>query len=266
MACRLPPPSRSTHTSSCPAVPAPTGRQSRSSPGEPAIAFSIPSWSASVVAYLKGVLPLRRHVRQALVDHLRRRQRRIEVLEAANAHPVHPLQVQLDAFLGDVAVHPVPPYARPRALGRVEKTLAQRVGRGGRSCARAADASNRTKQARFMPGIVHRNMSRTARMPCNAPVSARTETIADSGEHGILAARRRARWSPQHQWPPDQIQPIAPRWCTAATKNNRPGRAFPEPAMLASGSFQLCWVAESGSPESSSNQLSACTSRRRGQE
>src|ERR1035438_1666463 len=53
----------------------------------------------------------------------------VEVLEAADAHPLHPFQVELDAFLGDVAVHPVPPDARFGALGWVLEAPRERVAR-----------------------------------------------------------------------------------------------------------------------------------------
>jgi hypothetical protein len=32
-------------------------------------------------------------------------------MKAANTHPMHPFQVFPDAVFGDVAIHPVPPYA-----------------------------------------------------------------------------------------------------------------------------------------------------------
>jgi hypothetical protein len=41
---------------------------------------------------------------------------------------VHPLEVELDAVLGDVAVHPVPPNARPRPIRGIFKALAERIG------------------------------------------------------------------------------------------------------------------------------------------
>jgi hypothetical protein len=44
----------------------------------------------------------------------------VEILEAAEADAVHPFEVELDAFFGDVAVHPVPPNSR---LGRIGRTL-----------------------------------------------------------------------------------------------------------------------------------------------
>src|ERR1700753_3376647 len=40
---------------------------------------------------------------------------------------MHPFQVQLDAYLGDVAVHPVPPDAGLSARRRIFETAHQRV-------------------------------------------------------------------------------------------------------------------------------------------
>jgi hypothetical protein len=66
-------------------------------------------------------LPFRGHVDEALINQLRRFERGIEVLQAANANPVHPLKIQSDAFLGNVAVHPVPPDARSCRRWRILK-------------------------------------------------------------------------------------------------------------------------------------------------
>ena len=78
----------------------------------------------------ESVFPLRRHIRQAMRHHLRRLQCGVEILKARQSHAVHPVQVQLDAFLGDVAVHPVPPHAWAGALRRILKSALQRIGRG----------------------------------------------------------------------------------------------------------------------------------------
>ena len=61
---------------------------------------------------LKRVLPVRRHEDQALLHNLRSGQSGIETLEATDADALHPFQIRLDPFLGDVAAHPVPPDSR----------------------------------------------------------------------------------------------------------------------------------------------------------
>ncbi len=65
----------------------------------------------------EGFLPLGRHVDEALVHDLIREERRVEVLEAADPDSLHPLQIELDPLLRDVAVHPVPPDSRPGGTG-----------------------------------------------------------------------------------------------------------------------------------------------------
>ena len=98
-------------------------------PGEPAIASSIPNWSASSsrtgrrpsipASYKPGAC---RPPAESATPH-----RNSESLPMPD--PMHPLQVKLDAFLGDVAVHPVPPYPRTRTFGRVFKSALERIGR-----------------------------------------------------------------------------------------------------------------------------------------
>src|ERR1700756_3141021 len=61
---------------------------------------------------LECVFPFGSHVDQSLIDDLRCLQCCIEVLKSAQADTMHPLQIQLDSFLRDVAVHPVPPDPR----------------------------------------------------------------------------------------------------------------------------------------------------------
>jgi hypothetical protein len=53
----------------------------------------------------------------------------IEILEAADSHALHPFQVGLDSFFGDIAVHPVPPDARFCAVRRIPETLLQGIAR-----------------------------------------------------------------------------------------------------------------------------------------
>ena len=75
----------------------------------------------------KGVFPFGSHVDETLVDDLRSVEGRVEILEAADADSMHPFEIELDAFLGDVAVHPVPPDARLRGGRRTLKILEERV-------------------------------------------------------------------------------------------------------------------------------------------
>ena len=84
---------------------------------------------------LEGILPLGRHVGKTFLHHLRRREGSVKILEPAEADAMHPLQVELDALPGDVAVHPVPPNSRPRALGWILKTAFERIGRALGECA-----------------------------------------------------------------------------------------------------------------------------------
>src|ERR1022692_1408633 len=69
----------------------------------------------------------RSHVDQAMVHNLRRGERRVEILEPADAHALHPLEVGLNALFGDVAVHPMPPDPRFGAIRRILKAAPQRV-------------------------------------------------------------------------------------------------------------------------------------------
>ena len=71
--------------------------------------------------------PIRRHIHEPLFDNLWRPKRRIKVLKPCNSDPVHPLEIQLDAFLGDIPIHPVPPNAWARAARWIFKPLLQRV-------------------------------------------------------------------------------------------------------------------------------------------
>jgi hypothetical protein len=63
-----------------------------------------------------------------MVHYLGRRQGGIEVLKSTQSNPVHPLQIELDALLADVAIHPVPPDSRLRRIRRLPEVLLQRVG------------------------------------------------------------------------------------------------------------------------------------------
>ncbi len=79
---------------------------------------------------LESVLPFRRHVSQPMIDHLWSRQRGIKILEPSQADAVHPFQIELDALLGDVAIHPVPPNQWFCRIRRPPEALIQRVVRG----------------------------------------------------------------------------------------------------------------------------------------
>ena len=61
-------------------------------------------------------------------NHLWRIDGTLEDGDAAHAHAMHPLEIELDAFRGDVAVHPVPPHAGARFVGGIEKAAQQEVG------------------------------------------------------------------------------------------------------------------------------------------
>src|SRR5581483_6403297 len=71
------------------------------------------------------VLPFWRHVRETSIHYFRSVEGRIEILETGNADAVHPFEIELDAFFGDVAVHPVPPDTWPRGLGGILKAALQ---------------------------------------------------------------------------------------------------------------------------------------------
>src|SRR6185437_203006 len=63
------------------------------------------------------------------LDHLRRIQSSIEGLKPGDTDAVHPVKIKLDAFLGDVAVHPMPPHARTRGCRRRLEAGLQGIGR-----------------------------------------------------------------------------------------------------------------------------------------
>src|SRR5450755_155390 len=69
---------------------------------------------ANADGVLECIFPFRGHVHQALINNLWCLQGRIEVLEPRNPRPMHPLEVEFDAFFRDVPIHPVPPDARLR--------------------------------------------------------------------------------------------------------------------------------------------------------
>ena len=77
---------------------------------------------------LECILPLWRHVDQSIRNHLWRVDSAFKDGHAAQANPVHPLQIEIDSLDGNVSVHPVPPHTRPRAVGRVKESIEQRIG------------------------------------------------------------------------------------------------------------------------------------------
>jgi hypothetical protein len=44
----------------------------------------------------------------------------VEVVKSAYPNAIHPFKVELNSFLGNIAVHPMPPHAR---LGRIRRVL-----------------------------------------------------------------------------------------------------------------------------------------------
>jgi len=76
---------------------------------------------------LESIFPGRCHVDEALFNDLGRVESRVEILEAGDAGPLHPFEVGLDARLGDVAAHPMPPDARLGARRRVLEAPGQGV-------------------------------------------------------------------------------------------------------------------------------------------
>ena len=86
---------------------------------------------------VEGLHPLRGHVDEAMGHHLRRGDCAFKDSDTAEADRVHPLEIELDSFRRDVAVHPVPPDARPRTVGRILKATQQGVRGHGRVLAKA---------------------------------------------------------------------------------------------------------------------------------
>jgi hypothetical protein len=98
---------------------------------------------------VEHLLPLRRHVNDPVINDLRRHQAGVEIGETADAGALHPFQILADAFLRDVAVHPVPPDTRAGALRRFLEAFRQRIVR--RRCRRRlrpADGGDRQRGKR----------------------------------------------------------------------------------------------------------------------
>src|ERR1035438_2486933 len=74
----------------------------------------------------EGVLPLRSHVDERALHYSRHTAANagsVEIHEAANAYPLEPVKVLLDARLRDIGVHPMPPHARLRLLRHAAKAV-----------------------------------------------------------------------------------------------------------------------------------------------
>ena len=126
-------------------------------PGEPAMAISRFNWSPTRDGVFERVFPVRGHIREALLHHLRRHHLRIEVLESAQSGALHPFEIELDAVLGDIAVHPVPPYAGLGAFRRILKAALQRVRAALGACQRSCknSAQQRDSQSSFAHDLTH---------------------------------------------------------------------------------------------------------------
>lgn len=68
---------------------------------------------------LESVLPFRGHIDEPLVHNLRGLKAGVEVVESHDTGFLHPQKILLDAVLGDVPVHPVPPHPRAGGLRRI---------------------------------------------------------------------------------------------------------------------------------------------------
>ena len=90
------------------------------------------------------ILPSVRHIGQPVGYDLRGHQIGVEILDPANAHARHPVEILVDPVLRHVAVHPVPPDARARRLGRVDEAIGQIVGQRWRG---KGDASQQGRKA-----------------------------------------------------------------------------------------------------------------------
>ena len=74
----------------------------------------------------EGVLPTLLHIGLPFYNGLHAHHEvaaRIELLHPGNAGSLHPIQIGLDAILGDVPIHPMPPDADPCILWRILKTF-----------------------------------------------------------------------------------------------------------------------------------------------
>ena len=74
-----------------------------------------------------GVEPLRRAEDDLPLDRLSAASVHVGELEPRDADALHPLEILGDPFLGDVALRPVPPGARPRACRRIPEADLERV-------------------------------------------------------------------------------------------------------------------------------------------
>ena len=86
---------------------------------------------------LESFLPAFVHIDEPFVHDGGRPERGVEIVDAAQADPLHPLQVLADPVLRDVPVHPVPPDTGPGGLGRIRPAFLQ-LGRSGCGALRPA--------------------------------------------------------------------------------------------------------------------------------
>jgi hypothetical protein len=56
---------------------------------------------------------------EAPLDNLRRPEVRIKILEPRDSNAMHPFEIELNAFLADISIHPVPPHPRSPGVGRI---------------------------------------------------------------------------------------------------------------------------------------------------
>ena len=92
--------------------------------------FFQPELVGKVGRVLKRVFPFRSHVNETLVHQSWCVQRGIKILKTSDSHALHPFEVELDTFLGDVPVHPVPPDAGLSAIRRVQESTLECVAGG----------------------------------------------------------------------------------------------------------------------------------------
>ena len=98
--------------------------------------------------------------------------RDVEDRRAAEARPLHRLQVLRDARTRDVVVHPVPPRARPRLGGRVREPLRQRI-RATRhpGNAKGKQAHQRQKRRQFFLHVSKYSISPLGWVGCSVALS-----------------------------------------------------------------------------------------------
>ena len=125
----------------------------------------------------------------------------IEYLRAADAGAGHGLQVGGDAFLRDVAVHPVPPHVRACGSGRHGEPVKQRVAAKGRCREGCGQRGGERRPAKLAKRKVHahgdmipQSCRRRQRLPCAACAAERKKTLLSPLEiRSRFAIRSRCR-------------------------------------------------------------------------